>query len=181
MQSPVAPLQICIAHQQSALSILHQYLQDQRHHGPAQPSPSQNPRSSSPLRQAGSSCGTRRIPASATHSKRRTILQVARESKLTRLTGFISGLLDLEQNALSALLETHLHVECKLSAELRNLCSRMAAREDCLRLDADLKAIEECLRDIALQLLSSLSSNKSGSHLQTIPVLKELFKKFLVI
>ncbi|GCC37335.1 leukemia-associated protein 7 [Chiloscyllium punctatum] len=175
MQSPLSPLQTCIVHQQSALTVLHQYLRDQRHLGPAQPGPAQTPGGCSTLSQDGSS---RRVPPPAPTSKRRTILQVARESRLTRFIGFTSGLLNLEQNSLAPL---HLHVEWKLSAELRNLCSRMAARADCLRLDADLKAIEQCLQDIALQLLSSLSSDDSAARLQTIPALKELCKRFLEV
>ncbi|XP_078415558.1 leukemia-associated protein 7 [Cetorhinus maximus] len=166
-------LHACIAHQQCALTTLHQYLQDQRHLGPQQPRIEQHntDRNSS---QPGSST---QEPVPST--KRRTILQVARESRLTRFIGFTSQLLDLEQNSLSQLQEPRFHAEAKLSTELRNLCNRMATREDCLQFDADLKAIEQCLRDIVNQLSMSLSSQNSGSDPQTIHVLKRLVKRVL--
>ncbi|XP_067896044.1 leukemia-associated protein 7 [Heterodontus francisci] len=175
-----ATLQTCIAHQQSALAILHQYLQDKRHLGSDQPSTDHTAGNTSNLSQPGSST-QQRAPSPAPSSKRKTILQVARKSRLTRLIGFTSDLLNLEQNSLYQLQETHFHMESKLSAELRNICSRMATRGDCLRLDADLKAIEQCLRDFVNQLLLSLSSDNSGSHLQTASVLKKLVEKFLDI
>ncbi|XP_067849545.1 leukemia-associated protein 7 [Heptranchias perlo] len=185
-------LQACIAHQQSALTILHQCLQDQPHSGPDQPASGEgqaapgpvgigpNVSLTEPRSQPGSST-QQRARSSAPSSERRTILQVARESRLTRLIGLTSELLNLEQNSLYQLQETHFHLESKLSVELRNICSRMATREDCLRLDGDLKEIEQCLRDIVNQLLLSLSSNNSRSHLQAIDVLKGLFQKFLNI
>uniref|UniRef100_UPI00398F7DD5 leukemia-associated protein 7 n=1 Tax=Pristiophorus japonicus TaxID=55135 RepID=UPI00398F7DD5 len=180
MQRPAA-LQACIAHQQAALTILQQYLQDQRHLSSGQPRTGQavpGPAGNRPnVSQPGPS-SQQRAPSSAPSSKRRTILQVARESRLTRLIGVTSDLLNIEQNSLYQLQETHFHVESKLSVELRNICSRMATREDCLRIDGDLKAIEQCLGDIVNQLLLSLSSNNSGSHLQATGVLKSLFRKF---
>ncbi|GCB80444.1 leukemia-associated protein 7 [Scyliorhinus torazame] len=167
-------LQVCIAHQQSALAILHQYLQDQRHLGPEPPSPGQTTRN-----RFKAACSTREPAPSSTSSRRRTLLQVARESKLTRLIGLTSELLYLEQNSLSQLQEPHFQLDCKLSAELRNLCNRMATRADCLQLDADLKAIERCLIDIVHQLTISLSSTSSESHPHAVDVLKRLSNKFL--
>ncbi|XP_078088063.1 leukemia-associated protein 7 [Mustelus asterias] len=162
-------VQTCIAYQRCALAILHQCLQEQRNLALEQPS----------LGQGGST--RERVLSSTPRSGRRTILQVARESRLTRMIGLTSELLSLEQNSLSQLQEPHFHVDYKLNSELRNLCHRMATRGDCLQLDADLKAIEQCLRDIVHQLVTSLPSDSSGSHSQTAAVLKTLFTRFLEI
>ncbi|XP_078264714.1 leukemia-associated protein 7 [Rhinoraja longicauda] len=173
MQRP-SSLQTCVVHQQSALAMLRQYLVDQPASGQAS---SATPGSAS-LPAFNSQQST---PSSATSSRRRTILQVARESKLNRLIGLTSGLINLEQNSVHQIQDAHFQVESKLSMDLRNTCGRMATREDCLRLDGDLKAIEECLRSLTNQLLLSLSGDNSGSQLEATDLLKKLIQKYLNI
>ncbi|XP_072902008.1 leukemia-associated protein 7 [Hemitrygon akajei] len=167
-------LQGCIAHQQSALATLRQYLEDQRHLGVDQPDPGPAVRPSASNSQLSA-------PSSTPSKRRRTILQVARESKLKRLIGLTSDLVNLEQNSLLHLKGIYFQVEFKLSVDLRNTCERLATREDCLRLDGDLKAVEECLRSLVNQLLLSLSSDNSGSQLEVTDPLKRLSQKYLNI
>lgn len=181
MQRP-SSLQTCVVHQQSALAMLRQYLVDQRHLGIDQAASGQA--SSAPPGSASlpASISQQSTPSSATSSRRRTILQVARESKLNRLIGLTSGLINLEQSSVHQIQDEHFQVESKLSVDLRNTCGRMATREDCMRfLDGDLKAVEECLRSLTNQLLLSLSGDNSGSQLEATDLLKRLIQKYLNI
>ncbi|NXL33427.1 LEU7 protein, partial [Glaucidium brasilianum] len=114
--------------------------------------------------------------------RRQTLREMALRSKMSRLIGATSQLLQVEQTLLLPLLKEHpLPLHPKDSIEFRNICSHMALQREEQQLERDLHEAHQCLKTIIEKLICSLEVLPSDSYIPVRSVLRQILQNLLTM
>ncbi|XP_067148482.1 leukemia-associated protein 7 [Apteryx mantelli] len=111
-----------------------------------------------------------------------TLREAALRSKLARVAGAATRLVEAEQTLLLPLLQEHpFPVHLKDSIEFRNICSRMALQKEGQQFDRDLHEAHQCLKTIIEKLICSLAVFPSESYSPVRSTLRQILQNLLAI